>query len=147
MLRLAFMVSLAGCLGRLDNTGAECRADGDCVDGDLCTRNNVCVEASRVRAVQVNWTVNGQPASRTACAASADLENLQVDLDAPDTEINPHLAFSPVPCEEGRFNVDKLPTSFDRVRVGNRPLGWQSARLDAVTGEATLDLVSASGSR
>ncbi|HET7501490.1 MAG TPA: hypothetical protein VFK02_10820 [Kofleriaceae bacterium] len=146
MVRFALAVLFAGwsglgSLGCLDRTGAECRSDSECDDGDLCARNNVCVVASQVRAVEVSWTVNGQPASRTACAASPDLASLEVDFEAPDPDVNPHLGFSPVPCEEGQFHVDKLPEWFESVRVGNRPLGWQFTRIDAQTGLAAVDLV------
>jgi hypothetical protein len=50
--------------------------------------------------------------------------------------------FSPVPCVEGLFTVDKLPISYGTVSlVSSSTLsGGVSAAIDRTTGEATLDL-------
>src|SRR5689334_1422886 len=81
----------------------SCDVDRDCSGGDVCTRTGSCQPASQVRAVHVNWTVKGGPASEAACAPSPDLQiNFGVNAE------NAVFGFSPVPCVQGKFTVDKL---------------------------------------
>jgi len=89
-----------------------------------------------VRAVHVIWTVDGQPASATTCTAAPDLGVEFLD------ETGYHWGYAPVPCMEGRFNIDKFPTSFVTVRLGphDRDTGWDQTAIDSATGNATFDL-------
>ena len=47
--------------------------------------------------------------------------------------------FSPVPCVEGRFTVDKLPNNYTTVRLRHGST-WQTAAIDPMTGDAVFDL-------
>jgi hypothetical protein len=73
-------------------------------------------------------------ASETACTASPDLE---VDFRASDSDAR--FGYAPVPCVEGRFTVDKLPTKFTTVRLRHGST-WETAPIDAATGDAVFDL-------
>jgi hypothetical protein len=111
-----------------------CRVDRDCSGGGVCTRTGSCQPASQVFAVHVNWTVKGAPASEETCAPSPDLQiNFGVD------EANALFGFSPVPCVEGKFTVDKLPTNYTTVRLRHGST-WQTAAIDPMTGDAVFDL-------
>jgi hypothetical protein len=114
--------------------GRGCQADSNCSGGEVCARTGSCLPASQVYAVHVNWTVKGAPASEAACAPSPDLQiNFGVSTD--DAEFG----FAPVPCVEGKFTVDKLPTKFTAVRLRHGSK-WESASIDATTGDAVFDL-------
>lgn len=114
--------------------GDGCQSDGDCSRGDLCTRTGSCQPASKVFAVHVNWTVKGLPASEAACAPSPDLQvNFGVNAE------NAVFGFAPVPCVQGKFTVDKLPTYYTTVRLRHGST-WETASIDAMTGDAAFDL-------
>jgi hypothetical protein len=116
--------------------GGGCHDDSTC-KGLVCARTGVCLSADQIRAVHVSWTVSGMPASQTSCASAPDLE---IELDSPSGS-GGRLAFVPVPCIEGKFSVDKAPISIDHVSLGRSyGGGWQTAKIDAITGEASLDL-------
>ena len=143
-MRGLLLVLLVGCTispgdsGTFDpGAGQECRSDSACSNGDVCTRTSVCLPPSQVRAVHAMWTLSGEPASELSCS---DAPDLKIKLHASTTDAR--LEFVPVPCVAGKFSVDKLPRSFDRVELGpaDSSNGWRSASFDAVTGEAFLDL-------
>jgi hypothetical protein len=114
--------------------GDGCQSDTDCSRGDLCTRTGTCQPASQVFAVHVNWTVKGLPASQAACAPSPDLQiNFGVNAE------NAVFGFAPVPCVQGKFTVDKLPTYYTTVRLRHGST-WETASIDATTGDAVFDL-------
>jgi hypothetical protein len=118
--------------GRPDHGG--CESDRGCSGGDVCTRTGSCQPASKVFAVHVNWTVKGAPASEATCAPSPDLQiNFGVNAE------NALFGFSPVPCVEGKFTVDKLPTNYTTVRLRHGST-WETAAIDAATGDAVFDL-------
>ena len=114
-----------------------CESDASCSSGQVCARTGACLAPDQVRAIHVSWTVSGMPASSTSCASAPDL---QIELDS--TSGSAHLAYLPLPCVEGRFSVDKAPISIDKVSLGRAygGSGWQNAKIDPVTGEASLDL-------
>lgn len=113
-----------------------CHDDSACKSGQVCARTGACLPADQVRAVHVSWTVRGMPAGADTCASAPDLE---IELEA--TTGSARLAFLPVPCVEGKFSVDKAPTSIDHVTLGRASGGgWQATKIDAITGEAALDL-------
>jgi hypothetical protein len=147
-MRMLVVMLLAGCLDRGAGTGQPgdptgpvsgslCHQDTQCEGGDVCARNDGCVPPSEIRAVHVSWTVGGMPASATTCNGSPDLE-IQFDASSPAT--NPRLGFAPVPCDEGKFSIDKLPIAFTLVELGRRGSDSQTATIDATTGDATIDL-------
>jgi hypothetical protein len=113
-----------------------CRSDTACGRGNVCTRNGACLPSSQVRAVHVTWLVKGQPADATTCSAQPDLSITIKPHDGGD-----QVSYAPVPCEVGKFTVDKLPTTFDRVQLGPRRTtdGWSMGSIDA-NGDAALDL-------
>jgi hypothetical protein len=114
--------------------GHSCRSDGACSSGELCARTGTCLPVSQIRAVHVLWTVGGAPADAATCAPAPDF---RLDFRTSDTDA--HLAYAPVPCELGKFTVDKLPTKFTTVRLSHKGT-TDTADIDAATGNAVFDL-------
>jgi hypothetical protein len=117
--------------------GFGCHQDSDCGGGStvVCARDGECLASSQVKTVHVTWTLKGAAAGAITCAASSDLD-LTFAAGAGD-----QFGFSPVPCAEGKFTVDKLPTWYTEVelsRTGDQR-GGASGLFDA-TGTAALDL-------
>lgn len=151
-LLLAVTALLAGCVQRssyppyggddgddyFPPTEYGCQQDSECSTGSVCARTHECLPTDLVRAVHVIWTVDGQPASATSCTAEPDLGVVFLD----DTGY--HFGYAPVPCMEGRFNIDKFPTNYLTVRLGphDREAGWDQTVIDTATGNATFDLAS-----
>jgi len=108
-----------------------------CGGGQVCARNGQCYAPAVVHAVSVSWTVGGAPADTTVCNPAWHLE---ITFRGPDTTPFSDLSFAPVPCEEGRFTIDKLPLSYTTVTLGDARSGWRTARIDPATGAATIDL-------
>jgi hypothetical protein len=132
---LALMACLAGC-SLTPGSGGECNSDSQCGD-DVCARTGECLPRASVRRVTVHWTVNGVAAAATSCATHPDLY-LQFDgADYGDT-----FRFAPVPCSEGQFFIDKLPSRYLQVELGVQ--GSAGARdvssIDTATAQAQLDL-------
>jgi hypothetical protein len=131
---LALVACLGGC--SLTGSGSECNTDSQCGD-DVCARSGECLARSNVRGVTVKWTVDGATAGATSCTAHPDLY-IQFDgADYGDT-----LRFAPVPCREGRFFVDKLPTRYRQVELGVEGSAGAGdvSSIDAATAQAQLDL-------
>lgn len=123
---------LAGC--PMDTTGGSCAIDSDCSSSEVCARDEMCTASSSVRAVSASWTISGADANIMSCAPHPDLYIEFIGSDSGDT-----LGFSPVPCMNGLFSVDKLPIRFKQVRLGVD--GGTSARATLnAEGMATLDL-------
>ena len=120
--------------GPVRGRGGSCQADRQCSGGELCARTGSCLPASQIYAVHVNWTVKGMAASEDACSPSPDLE---VDFRAGDSDAR--FGYSPVPCIQGKFTVDKLPTKYNLVRLRHGST-WEMATIDAATGDAVFDL-------
>ena len=116
------------------NTG-YCHLDTDChATGQVCARDGECLLASQVRIVHVNWTVRKQPAATASCSSASNL-----DITFYDGQTS--FGFSPVPCVEGKFTVDKLPSIYTSVgleRAGDFN-GGATATFDT-SGVATIDL-------
>ena len=142
-MRGVLLVLLAGCTSPGDpgagGPDGRCESDDQC-GGDVCARNGVCLPASEIRPIHVTWTLQGMPASQTTCASSPDLE---IDFYTPTGGYGGYggyIGFAPVPCEEGAFSIDKLPTSFTVVQLGQQRYNGEAAMLDAATGSAAIDL-------
>jgi hypothetical protein len=132
---IVFAVALVAGCGGGGGDDAQCGSDSDCGAGNVCARDEACWPSGDVHTVKVVWTVNGQPASATTCSQFPDLF---VDFESQTTVFG----FAPVPCMAGEFPIDKLPTTYIEVEVGDN-LGMyfdQFADFDA-TGTATFDLV------
>lgn len=117
------------------DNGYGCRKDTECAGGLVCARNGECMSASSVRVVHVNWTVGDQVASDASCVRSPDLAITFSDAQGSE------FGFAPVPCDAGRFTVDKMPLAYTRVqlsRVGEYS-GGASGMFDSA-GDANLDL-------
>jgi hypothetical protein len=134
------LILLAGCSSSSTSWGPSSSGGGDtqfcdtgssCPSGETCTRAEECAAPSQIRDVHVSWTIGGMPASATTCAAMPDL-TIYFSGGSHD------LGFAPVPCVEGKFSIDTLPTWYDFVQLGQRGEFAQSSLDD--TGEATLDL-------
>jgi hypothetical protein len=120
--------------GNDGSSGYGCRSDTECSSGYVCARNGNCSWAADVRVVHVLWTVNGQPASDAACTSAPK-------LDITFSASNLMFGFSPVPCDAGKFTVDKIPNYYTNVslaRAGD-DYGGDAAAFDT-SGNATLDL-------
>jgi hypothetical protein len=98
--------------------GGYCGSDSDCVSelgsGYVCARDEECQLASNVHTVRITWTIMGQAAGSDTCSSSPDLELLfgqDGELSGTDYEFG----FAPVPCAEGVFSIDKLPTYYTDV--------------------------------
>ncbi len=108
-MRTVCLIALVGCGG-----GATiCSTDGDC-SGQVCARDEQCYPASQIRSVVINWTVSGAAPTATSCASIANLV-LQFDTN----DLSTSFEFEPVPCIEGKFTLDKLPTIYTQVDLGS----------------------------
>jgi hypothetical protein len=132
MQSVLLLILLAGCAA---NDGSACTQDSDC-GGDVCARDGACTPASGVREVTVLWQIDGMSADETRCSAIPELFVQFDGLDFRDT-----LGFAPVPCAQGKFHVDKLPTRYLEVELGVDDHGaYDIAPIDAQTNIATFDL-------
>ncbi|HEY1553972.1 MAG TPA: hypothetical protein VGF94_04010 [Kofleriaceae bacterium] len=113
-----------------------CQHDSDCGAGYVCARTYECLAPDEVRTVHIAWTLEGQPATATSCSSSPDLE---VDFDFGG---GAWWGWAPVPCVEGVFTIDKMPTIDNEVSVSlAEDQGTQTQGLiDATTGKVTIDL-------
>lgn len=83
----------------------------------------------------MTWTVNGAPAAEVSCMATPRLY-LQFLRSSGDGQLD----FTPVPCELGRFFVDKLPIEFGQVELGVQGGTRSVSAVVGSNGMATLDL-------
>lgn len=128
------LACLAGC--PLAGNTSECQFDTDCGGDKVCGRDSQCHLSSEVRAVRAVWTLSGQKADATTCAATPDLYIQFQSAQDGDT-----LGYAPVPCYAGQFSMDKLPNRFTRVELGiDNGDGRQFADIDS-DGIAAFDLV------
>jgi hypothetical protein len=126
---------LAGCSLTSAGTGGECVSDSQCGD-DVCARGGECTARTNVRDVMVKWTVGGSPASAATCNTHP---NLFLQFDGPD--YGDTIRFAPVTCVQGLFNVDKLPTRYQQVEIGDEGSAGTVERIDARTAQAQFDLL------
>jgi hypothetical protein len=94
------------------DSGYGCHADTECGTGYVCARDGECLTSSQVRTIHVTWTVAGATADATSCANEPHL-----DITFVNTDNDEQFGFSPVPCVEGKFTIDKLPTRFGSVEL------------------------------
>jgi hypothetical protein len=112
-----------------------CHLDTECDTGSVCARDGTCATATSVRIIHVNWTVNDVAASSTSCTNAPDLAVTFSDVQGYQ------FGFAPVPCQAGRYTIDKMPTHYTRVQLSRAGeySGGASGDFDA-TGNITLDL-------
>jgi hypothetical protein len=127
------LVILTGCPRQSDGV---CDEDVECEVGQVCSRgDHLCVGPSEVRVTTTNWTINGQPPDTGNCQGLTLYIQFLSDFD------NDNFGFSPVPCETGRFSVDKLPLRYRAVELGVQG-GSENDRASFDTeGNAMLDLI------
>ena len=111
-----------------------CRKDTDCSSNLVCARDYSCIAKSQVYTAHVNWTIHGAAASAATCAGLPDLD-LQFF-----TSDNYYFGYSPIACSQGKFTIDKLPMWYVQASIGPQNEQGTFARIDATTGNATLDL-------
>jgi hypothetical protein len=136
VLGVSVVLGLGACGGSTGTTGpltGSCQTDLDC-GGDVCTRSGECVAAVDVWAVKLTWTVGGQPASAASCAAHPDLTAELFGIYAGD-----QIAWEPVPCAAGVFNVDKIARRYTGAALSYGTMLSLSANVDA-NGLATFAL-------
>ena len=118
-------------------TSYGCHQDSECGGTLVCARDGGCLSPSQVRIIHVSWTLDGQPASTDSCKTAPALE-----LAFFDAYQGGQFGFAPVPCQEGKFTVDKMPIVYTNVEMGpeyNYGAGGASGSFDA-TGAVALDL-------
>lgn len=111
-----------------------CAQDSDC-GGDVCARNGECLPASAVRSVRVMWTVRTQPANASTCGTTQNLYLMFFGFDPNDA-----FGFEPVPCDAGLFSIDKLPTRFTSVEIGDTNHRFQQEKVFDAQGNVSFDL-------
>lgn len=117
-------------------SGYGCESDSACGTGYVCARDGECLSAASVHIIHVDWTIKGQPASDATCINAPKLD---VTFQASTTY--DQFGFSPVPCNAGRYTIDKMPTRFTNVTLARAGDGYggDSGVFDA-DGNAQLDL-------
>jgi hypothetical protein len=111
----------------------ECFVDEECGGGEVCARDDQCWPAAQVRAVKTIWTIRGQPANETTCAGFPELHIIYGSR-------NDDVGFAPVPCAQGEFNIDKLPTAFTRIELGiDDTSRWATTSIGS-SGQVLIDL-------
>jgi hypothetical protein len=118
------------------SSGFGCHADTDCGSTDVCARDGECLAKDSVHVIHVVWTLDQQPASQASCATVPG----PLEMSFTDQE-GATFGFAPVPCVEGKFTIDKMPTSYTTAALYPEYNydSVASANFDA-TGTATLDL-------
>ncbi len=122
--------------GGSGTTGYGCHADTECGNGNVCARNGQCTAASAVRVVHTTWTLRDQEASDTSCANAPKLD-ITFSVDSGYDMFG----FSPVPCDAGKYTIDKLPLRYNVVSLSRADddRGGATASFDA-QGNATINL-------
>jgi hypothetical protein len=110
-----------------------CRQDSEC-GAQVCARNGSCYPATSIRAVTATWTIDGETASVATCTAHPYLF-IRFATSSGDS-----FGYAPVPCENGKFTIDKLPTSYSLVELGvDGAISGNTASISS-DGDAMVDL-------
>ena len=149
MRALAALVLATGCLqpsdpypypppdpgGTLPPSSSGCQQDAECGTGQVCARDFSCASPADVATVHVNWTLSGDTASAPRCAGTPDFD---IQFRSSDQY---YFGYSPVPCDQGRFTIDKLPIWYTRVEISlGEGLRGTQGPIDFAKGTATVDL-------
>ncbi|MBA3457625.1 MAG: hypothetical protein H0T42_31375 [Deltaproteobacteria bacterium] len=110
-----------------------CRRDSEC-GSQVCARDGACYPATSIRAVVTTWTVGGEVATTASCTTHPDLFIRFA------TTNGESFGYSPVPCRNGKFTIDKLPMSYSRVELGGNGSGFGTSATITSTGTAMIDL-------
>ena len=114
--------------------GYGCHADADC-GSQVCARNGECMAASAVHVVHVNWTVGDDAASDASCTSAP---KLSITF---SSNLGDEFGFAPVPCNAGRYTIDKMPMRINNVQLARQYEygGGASGSFDEA-GNVVLDL-------
>jgi hypothetical protein len=117
------------------SSGYGCQSDAACGSGNVCARNGECTLATNVRIVHATWTMHDQTASESTCT---NAKYLDITFSTSGGEM---FGFAPVPCNAGKYTVDKLPTRYTMVTLARSGdyYGGATGTFDA-EGNAALDL-------
>jgi hypothetical protein len=136
------LIVAAGCATQPPSAQTPtCQTDADCA-GDVCARDGACTAPADLQKVHVTWTIFGGPADATSCAAFPDFEVELFTDSAFPTGAGDELSFTPVPCAEGLFTVDRIPRRYWIAGAKTSATGDSSGMyvpLDA-TGTAAINL-------
>jgi len=109
-MRWLALVPLLACQTDHDSCSPE---GGTCSDTSLvCSRDGECLDSSELRSVKVTWTVAGAPPTAQSCANVGDFELTFIDPIEQD-----QFGYAPVPCMEGQFSIDKIPSRFTYAEI------------------------------
>ena len=118
------------------NSSYGCHLDTECGTGYVCARDGECLTSAETRTIHVTWTVAGAPADATSCANAPHLDITFLNAS------QEQFGFSPVPCAEGKFTIDKLPTRFDTVELARTgDYSGYATGVFASDGTVALDLL------
>lgn len=111
-----------------------CKTDAEC-PGQVCARTRECLPASQVRAVRTLWTVDDTVADTASCSSSP---KLAITF---SSNYGEQWGYAPVPCDAGKFTIDKFPTRFGSVQLARESdySGGAYGTFDT-NGTASLDL-------
>jgi hypothetical protein len=117
------------------NAGFGCQSDAACGTGNVCARNGECTIAANVRIVHATWTMQAEQASDATCTTAKYLD-ITFSTSSGDS-----FGFAPVPCNAGKYTIDKMPTRYTMVTLARSGdyYGGASGVFDA-TGNAALNL-------
>lgn len=121
------LAGVGGCTGEKD-----CLLDTECGAGEVCARSAECLPESRVRKVQVRWTIRGEEAVAANCAQVGPLEIKF--LATREDMIN----YTPLACEGKLFTLDKMPSRMTQVEIDG-PVVTGRAGIPA-DGQVQMDL-------
>ncbi|HEY4244309.1 MAG TPA: hypothetical protein VGM88_31060 [Kofleriaceae bacterium] len=93
--------------------GGFCESDSQCESGTVCARDGECIAPEYTTSLTVYWQINSGPANATTCVDA----NLVLDFFGYDSFDS--FGFEPVPCKEGQFFLDKIPTRYQTVELYN----------------------------
>lgn len=115
--------------------GYGCQSDAACGTGFVCARNGECTTTANVRVVHAIWTMQNEQASDATCTSAKYLD-ITFSTSGGDS-----FGFAPVPCNAGKYTIDKLPTRYTMVNLARSGdyYGGASGVFD-VDGTATLNL-------
>ena len=128
---VAILALLAGCPAQ---GTPQCTVDTDCGgNGEVCARDGECLPADEVQMVKVSWTIGGAAADATTCAP---FPSFYLEFDGSMFEDT--FGYEPVPCVQGQFTIDKLPTRFVQVDIGVQGQWTDTTQIES--GAASFDI-------
>jgi hypothetical protein len=111
----------------------------DIDEGDVCSIVGTYQPASEVEAVEVMWTVNGQPPNASSCNGPEETFSLEL------SDVSGANAYgASVQCAGGAFGASKVPTELQTVEIYGELGASPYELLGSATlanGSATLDLL------